>query len=507
MPVPQDKVKSLFLSALEIESTVAREAFLAEQCRDDQELKDQVLGLLSHAQQLNSFLEPDTVMPTLALDGGQPSERTGSYVIREKLGEGGMGVVYVAEQTQPIRRKVALKVIKPALASREVTARFEAERQALAMMDHPHIARVYDGGATESGQPYFVMELVQGLSITEFCDRKRRSTRERIELFLQVCRAVQHAHQRGIIHRDIKPSNVLVPEIDGAAVPKVIDFGVAKAVHQKLTDRTVYTQFSQMIGTPLYMSPEQADLGVVDVDTRTDVYSLGVLLYELLTGTTPLDRERVSRATMDEVRRILRDEEPRCPSVLVSTFKADALSTVEGNRDLQPKSLSQSLRGELDWIVMKALEKDRNRRYETPASLADDLQRYLDDRPVEARPPSRRYLVKKFVRRHKLAVGFASTIALTLMLGLIGTTTGMAWATAEKSAAQNAQERAENEAERSLRLLYVARIRLAHQHLLANRPVDALDQLTLCPEKSRDWEWNYLERACQVDKKVSISRG
>ena len=505
MPVPQDKVKSLFLSALEIESAEAREAFLAEQCGNDQQLQGQVLSLLDHEQQLNSFLEPDTAMPTLAMNDNQPSEKIGSYVIREKIGEGGMGVVYVAEQTQPIRRKVALKVIKPALANREATARFEAERQALAMMDHPHIARVYDGGATESGQPYFVMELVQGLSITEFCDRKRSTTRQRIELFLHVCRAVQHAHQRGIIHRDIKPSNVLVPEIDGAAVPKVIDFGVAKAVHQKLTDRTVYTQFSQMVGTPLYMSPEQADLGVVDVDTRTDVFSLGVLLYELLTGNTPLDRERVSRATMDEVRRILRDEEPRRPSVLVSTLKADALSTVAGNRDLQPHSLSESLRGELDWIVMKALEKDRNRRYETPASLADDLQRYLDDRPVEARPPSRAYLVKKFARRHRLAVGFATAIAMTLLLGLIGTTTGMAWAVAAKATAQSATEDAVAAAHRSQRLLYVARIRLAHQHLLADRPVDALAQLKLCPEESRDWEWNYLERACHAKKEISVS--
>jgi tetratricopeptide (TPR) repeat protein len=336
----------------------------------------------------------------------------------EEIGEGGMGLVFVAEQQEPIRRKVALKVLKPGMDSRQVVARFEAERQALALMDHPNIAQVHDGGSTPSGRPYFVMELVKGVPITAFCDQNQLSVRERLELFVSVCAAVQHAHQKGIIHRDIKPSNVLVASHDGVPVVKVIDFGVAKAIGQQLTDKTIYTQMAQMVGTPLYMSPEQAGQSSLDVDTRSDIYSLGVLLYELLTGTTPFDKERLHKAGYDELRRIIREEEPPKPSTRISTLGAAATST-STQRKSDPKRLSQLCRGELDWIVMKCLEKDRNRRYETANGLAMDLQRYLHDEPVLACPPSAWYRLKKLARRNKAALITAAVLAGILLLGTV----------------------------------------------------------------------------------------
>ena len=306
----------------------------------------------------------------------------------------------MAEQQHPVRRKVALKVIKPGFDTRQVIARFEAERQALALMEHENIAKVLDAGATDCGRPYFVMELVYGVPITEFCDRNELPPRERLELFVQVCRAVQHAHTKGIIHRDIKPTNVLVTLHEGVPVPKVIDFGVAKATSQQLTDKTLFTNFAQMIGTPLYMSPEQAEMTGVDVDTRSDVYSLGVLLYELLTGTTPLDKDRFKQAAFDEVRRIIREEEPPRPSTRLSTM-GDQARSISARRKSDPKQLGQFVRGELDWIVMKALEKERARRYETASGLAHDIERYLRDDPVEACPQSASYRLKKFARRNK----------------------------------------------------------------------------------------------------------
>jgi serine/threonine protein kinase/tetratricopeptide (TPR) repeat protein len=364
--------------------------------------------------------------------GGKPSgdttslserqgETIGRYKLLERLGEGGFGVVYMAEQEQPIRRKVALKVIKPGLDTQQVIARFEAERQALAMMDHENIAKVLDAGATDSGRPYFVMELVHGMPITTFCDRHSLSPRERLELFMQVCRAVQHAHTKGVIHRDIKPTNVLVALQDGKVVPKVIDFGIAKATHQLLTDKTLFTQFAQLVGTPLYMSPEQAELGGLNVDTRSDIYSLGALLYELLTGTTPIDKERLKQAAFDEVRRVIRDEEPPRPSTRLSSLGEEAAATVFGHYRTEYKRLGQIVRGDLDWIVMKCLEKERARRYETADALAQDILRHLTDEPVQARPPSRAYMLRKFVRRHRGAVIAAATVGLTLIAGIIGT--------------------------------------------------------------------------------------
>ena len=365
--------------------------------------------------------------PAATIDHALPiafGAQIGPYKLREQIGEGGMGVVYVAEQTAPVKRKVALKIIKPGMASREVVSRFEAERQALAMMDHPNIAKVHDGGATDSGQPYFVMELVQGLSITEYCDQHRLPTTERLKLFIAVCRAIQHAHQKGIIHRDLKPSNVLVPKIDGEPAPKVIDFGVAKAVGQKLIEQTIYTQFAQLVGSPLYMSPEQADLGVVDVDTRSDVYSLGVLLYELLTGSTPFDSDTLRNANFDEMRRIIREDDPQRPSARVSTLNAEAQSTVAQRRGSDARQLGQSLKGELDWIVMTALEKDRNRRYESASALAEDVERHLRDEPIEARPASRWYRAQKFVRRNRALVTSSAAVILALLTGLTLATVG-----------------------------------------------------------------------------------
>jgi tetratricopeptide (TPR) repeat protein len=362
----------------------------------------------------------------------------GPYKLMEQIGEGGMGLVFVAEQSQPIRRRLALKVIKPGMDSRQVIARFEAERQALALMDHPNIAHVIDGGMAPSGRPYFVMELVKGEPITEYCDTNKLAPRERLRLFLDVCQAVQHAHQKGIIHRDLKPSNILVTSHDGTPVVKIIDFGVAKAIGQQLTDKTVYTQFALLIGTPQYMSPEQAGQSELDIDTRSDIYALGVLLYELLTGTTPFTKERLQQAAFDEIRRIIREEEPPKPSTRLSESK-DSLPSISAQRHTEPGQLTKLVKGELDWIAMKALEKDRNRRYATANAFASDIQRYLADEPVMACPPSRVYRMRKFVRRNRSVVLALAVVAITLVAGIIGTTWGLV--RAERARADEAEHR------------------------------------------------------------------
>jgi WD40 repeat protein len=406
-------------------------------------------------------------------------ETIGRYKLLERIGEGGFGVVYMAEQQHPIRRKVALKVVKPGFDTRQVIARFEAERQAIALMDHENIAKVLDAGATDSGRPYFVMELVLGVPITDFCDKNHLEAHERLELFVPVCRAVQHAHTKGIIHRDIKPTNVLVTLHEGLPVPKVIDFGVAKATGQQLTEKTLFTQFAQMVGTPLYMSPEQAEMSSIDVDTRSDVYSLGVLLYELLTGTTPLDRDRLKQAAFDEVRRIIREEEPPTPSLRLSTLGEQARS-ISARRNSDPKQLGQLVRGELDWIVMKAMEKDRARRYETPNALARDIEHYLRDEPVEACPPSAWYRFRKFARRRKAALGVVSGIALMVLVAV-----GML-------AVSNV--RVSGALERERRGAYFQRIALVEREWAANNLSGMEELLAQCPVDFRGWEWSYLKR-------------
>jgi serine/threonine protein kinase len=393
-----------------------RPAFLAAACAADQALQQRVEALLRAHENPGSFLAEPPPLPAATQDepaGERPGSVVGPYKLVEEIGEGGMGTVWLAQQTEPVKRLVALKVIKPGMDSRQVIARFEAERQALAIMDHPNIAKVHDGGATPSGRPYFVMELVKGVPLTKYCDEHRLTPRERLELFIPVCQAIQHAHQKGIIHRDIKPSNVLVALYDGKPVPKVIDFGVAKATGQQLTEHTLVTGFGAVVGTLEYMSPEQAELNQLDIDTRSDIYSLGVLLYELLTGTTPLDKKRLKEAALLEVLRAIREEEPPRPSTRLST--TDELPSVAANRAMEPRKLSGLVRGELDWIVMKCLEKDRGRRYETASGLAQDIQRYLADEPVQAGPPSAWYRFRKFARRHKGRLAVAGLLSMALV--------------------------------------------------------------------------------------------
>src|SRR5262245_42177182 len=395
---------SIFAEAIDRPSPLERAAFLESACGDDVDLRGRIEALLRAHDEAGGFLwdHPGASSLVATIDepvGESPGTVIGAYKLLEQIGEGGFGVVFLAEQTHPVRRRVALKVLKAGMDTRQVAARFEAERQALAIMDHPNIAKVYDGGATSCGRPYFVMELVKGVPITQYCDQNHLTPRQRLELFLAVCRDVQHAHQKGVIHRDLKPSNVLVSRHDTTPVVKVIDFGVAKALGQELTDKTLFTGVLQMIGTPLYMSPEQAGMSDLDVDTRSDIYSLGVLLYELLTGTTPFATERFKNVDYDQIRRIIREEEPPRPSTRLSTLGL-AATTASANQGTELRKRSTVVRGDLDWIVMKALEKDRSRRYETANDFAQDLQRYLADEPVHACPPSAGYRLRKFAQRN-----------------------------------------------------------------------------------------------------------
>jgi serine/threonine protein kinase len=506
--LPAD-AKAIFLEALDRKEPDERLRFLKENCGADADLRARVEELLGAHRDAGNFLgEPDE--PGADWDKPlreRPGTIIGPYKLLEQIGEGGFGVVFMAEQQQPLRRTVALKVLKPGMDTKQVVARFEAERQALALMDHPHIAHVLDAGTTDTGRPYFVMELIRGIPITQFCDDNRLTPHERLELFVTVCQAVQHAHQKGIIHRDLKPSNVLVTLLDGKPTIKVIDFGIAKALGQeRLTDKTLCTGFALMLGTPLYMSPEQAALTGQDVDTRTDIYALGVLLYEFLTGTTPFDKERLKKASYDELRRIIREEEPAKPSTRISTL-GQAATTISANHKSEPRRLSQLFRGELDWIVMKALEKDRNRRYDSASSFAADVQRYLDDEPVQACPPSAGYRLRKFARKYWIPVTVAAAFVLLLLAGALVSAWQAARATdAERLAtrqgveARKAEAKAKEEAARASRQAYTSSIRLMQQAWDSRNMLqlqDLLDETANFP--GRGFEWYYWQRMCHVE--------
>jgi len=522
MNQPQPNEETIFEATRHIGDPQAAAAYLEQACGEDRELRGRIENLLRAGRKAKGFFQKHS--PAVALVGDQDiaieaiSEDAGSvigrYKLLEKIGEGGMGVVYMAEQEEPVRRRVALKIIKLGMDTKQVVARFEAERQALALMDHPNIAKVLDGGATDTGRPYFVMELVQGVPITEFCDKNRLPAQERIKLFITVCQAIQSAHQKGIIHRDLKPTNILVTlNPDGSGHPMVIDFGVAKATSQKLTEKTVFTHYAAMIGTPAYMSPEQAEMSRLDVDTRSDIYGLGVLLYELLTGTTPFPEKRLRSAGYSEMQRIILHEEPDRPSSRLSTLKGEQRGIVARNRGAGEMALDRVFAGDLDWIVMKCLEKDRARRYETANGLAADLKRHLDNEPVVARPPSTAYRLQKAWRRHKVAFTAAAAVAAALVVG----TTVSTWQAFEASRARNAErgqrlgaQAAQKEAERAQEaekqarvradaekleashLLYVADMNLAQQAWEQNS-IGGLRQLLEETQDSpfRGFEWYY----------------
>ena len=458
----RQRIETLFEAALELPDRVERAAFLERECAGNSTLRVRVERLLAAHGQSKAFF--DDCRPALSLAESADAigaaigvdeelgQHIGPYKLLQRIGEGGCGVVYMAEQEKPVRRRVALKIIKLGMDTKSVIARFEAERQALAMMDHPNIARVFDAGATETGRPYFVMELVHGIRITEYCDERQLDTRQRLDLFIHVCHAIQHAHQKGIIHRDIKPSNILVTHHDGVPVPKVIDFGIAKAIEEKLTEKTLFTIYGNFIGTPAYMSPEQAEYSGLDIDTRSDIYSLGVLLYELLTGKPPFEQNELLASGLDEMRKTLREREPHRPSTRLDMFQPAELTATAARRHVEPPKLQLLLKGDLDWIVMKALEKDRRRRYETANGLAMDIARFLNNEPVLARPPSRIYRLQKLVRRNQGVFIATGAIFLALAIGL-GTST---WLFFKERKAEHQQVRLRHDAESREKITHAA---------------------------------------------------
>ena len=443
--------REIFMAALDRENEADRAVYIAEACGSNDELRNRVGKLLEQHAREDSFLLDRAARAATAETpaAGKSGQMVGRYKLLQRLGEGGFGEVWMAEQQEPVRRKVALKIIKLGMDTQQVIARFEAERQALAIMEHSNIARALDAGATETGRPYFVMELVKGIPITEYCDRNNLSTKERLDLFMPVCHAVQHAHQKGIIHRDIKPTNVMVTLHDGKPIPKVIDFGIAKATEHRLTEKTLFTEYHQFVGTPAYMSPEQAEMSGLDVDTRTDIYSLGVLLYELLTGTTPFDLTALREAGYGEIQRIIREVDPPVPSTRLSTMDAADLALTAQRRKVEANALSRLIRGDLDWIVIKALEKDRTRRYETARELAADVQHHLANEPILASPPGVFYKFRKFVKRNRVAVTAGSLVAAALVVGLMLSTIGFVQASRQRDRAIVAEQEQSRERERA----------------------------------------------------------
>ncbi|MHC4098788.1 MAG: protein kinase domain-containing protein, partial [Planctomycetota bacterium] len=509
----QKDVNMIFLEAIEKPSAKERAVYLDEACRDDPGLREELESLLGAHEKAGGFLESPILELGVTLDTSPltegPGTIIGNYKLLEQIGEGGMAVVYMAEQEKPLRRRVALKIIKLGMDTKSVIARFEAERQALAVMDHPNIAKVLDAGSTETGRPYFVMELVRGVSISRYCDKNKLDTRERLDLFVQVCNAVQHAHQKGIIHRDIKPSNVMVTLRDGKPIPKVIDFGIAKATSQRLTEKTLFTRYAQMIGTPAYMSPEQAEFSELDIDTRTDIYSLGVLLYELLTGATPFSEEQLREAGYLEMQRIIREEEPTRPSTRLSTL-GDTLTDVAEHRKASPDLLQKLVRGDLDWIVMKSLEKDRTRRYDTATELSADIARHLNYEPVLAGPPRTLYKLRKFVQKHRKTVVAVVTVVSVLIVGFVVSTAMYfvadealdkeAVAHKEAKQAESIAQKQRNEARCSL---YCAHMVVARRDWEDGRVAglaQLLDSHRPKPGQAdlRGWEWYYLDSLCNL---------
>lgn len=513
-------IAAIFDEAVKIKTTQELEQFLDERC-PEVEIRQQVERLLAMDGNDEFLASPPHQLVGDAGHRGFEVEigvSIGPYKIREQIGEGGMGIVFCAEQLEPVRRKVALKVIKPGMDSREIIARFEAERQALAMLDHPNITRILDGGLSENNRPFFVMELVRGIPITEFCDESRLSLRERLQLFRTTCSAVQYAHQKGIIHRDLKPSNIMVTQIGGNPVIKIIDFGLAKATgDQRLTNKTVYTKFMRMLGTPAYMSPEQVGLSSLDVDTRSDIFSLGVLLYELLTGTTPLDQTTLHEKPYEDLCRVIREFNAPRPSDRISTLEQAILSTVSQRRQVEPSLIKRTLRGDLDRVAIKALQNDREQRYQTASEFAEDIRLFLEDKPVNAVSPSPLYLLRKYAKRHSLLIGSVATIVLLLVLATAIST----WLAIKANAAQlsasrashaaqverdnalDATEQAKRQEERMRRLAYASDINLAAREIARGhtaRAKELMDRYTVDQSVDlRGWEWRYLWQFCQQD--------
>ena len=457
-PIPPIRAREIFLAALELETTIDRTTYIDRACGHDRELSQAVKGMLKETDQLDGFLEKPAAVEAEIWRERKASEQIGPYKLLQEIGEGGCGVVYMAEQLHPVRRRVALKLIKLGMDTKNVIARFESERQALAMMDHPNIAKVLDAGASESGRPYFIMELVRGVPITDYCDQHRLSTEDRLHLFMRVTQAIQHAHQKGIIHRDIKPSNILVTMHDGVPVPKIIDFGIAKAVDQRLTEKTLFTEFQSFIGTPAYMSPEQAEMSGLDIDTRSDIYALGVLLYELLVGSTPFDAKTLREASLEECRRTIREVEPAKPSLRLATLVDADRNTIALKRHTESTALMHRMKGDLDWIVMTCLDKDRQRRYATANALAMDIQRYLDGELVSARPPSALYRLQKLWCRNRLALSSAAAVIIALVSGIGMTTWQAIRATSAEQDAHASRVFAERDREQAIQSAARARL-------------------------------------------------